>query len=81
MRRAFVVHLRRVAVDLGPDVEAPTAREGERKDLAIPEKMLRRMLGVSGDGLHDRLMEFTRAVSGASFFAPPLRLLRSLGKG
>lgn len=51
------------------------------KDLAIPERMLRRMLGVSGDGLHDRLLEFTRAVSGASFFAPPLRLLRSLGKG
>jgi putative iron-dependent peroxidase len=49
------------------------------KDLAIPEKMLRRMLGVSGDGLHDRLLEFTRAVSGATFFAPSLRLLRSLG--
>jgi putative iron-dependent peroxidase len=39
------------------------------------------MMGVSGDGLHDRLLEFTRAVSGASFFAPSLRLLRSLGKG
>jgi putative iron-dependent peroxidase len=49
------------------------------KDLAIPEKMLRRMLGVAGDGQHDRLMEFTRAVSGATFFAPSLRLLRSLG--
>jgi putative iron-dependent peroxidase len=51
------------------------------KDLAIPEKMLRRMLGAAGAGPHDRLLEFTRAVSGATFFAPPLRLLRSLGAG
>lgn len=51
------------------------------KDLAIPEKMLRRMLGVSGDGFHDRLMEFTRAVSGANFFAPSLAGLRKLGAG
>jgi putative iron-dependent peroxidase len=50
------------------------------RDLAIPMRMLRRMLGASGDGLHDRLMEFTRAVTGASFFAPSLRVLRSLGE-
>jgi putative iron-dependent peroxidase len=49
------------------------------RDLAIPEKMLARMIGSSGDGLHDRLLEFTRAVSGATFFAPSLRLLRALG--
>jgi putative iron-dependent peroxidase len=49
------------------------------KDLTRPEKMLRRMVGTAGDGLHDRLLEFTRAVSGANFFAPSLRLLRSLG--
>lgn len=47
-------------------------------DLAIPERMLARIYGTSGDGLHDRLMEFTRAVSGANFFAPSLRVLRSL---
>jgi putative iron-dependent peroxidase len=49
------------------------------RDLAIPERMLRRMMGVSGDGLRDRLMEFSRAVSGATFFAPSLRGLRALG--
>ena len=49
------------------------------RDLAIPEKMLRRMMGAADDGLHDRLMEFTRAVSGATFFAPSLAALRSLG--
>jgi putative iron-dependent peroxidase len=48
------------------------------RDLAIPEKMLSRMIGTAGDGLHDRLMEFTTAVSGATFFAPSLRALCSL---
>jgi putative iron-dependent peroxidase len=48
------------------------------RDLAIPERMLARMMGMSGDGLHDRLMEFSRAVSGATFFAPSLRVLRAL---
>jgi putative iron-dependent peroxidase len=48
------------------------------RDLAIPQRMLARMLGASGDGLHDRLMEFSRAVSGAHFFAPSLRTLRGL---
>ena len=49
------------------------------RDLAIPEKMLSRMMGTAGDGLHDRLMEFSRAVSGATFFAPSMRILRSIG--
>ena len=35
------------------------------RTLDIPEKMLARMIGASGDGLHDRLMEFSRAVTGA----------------
>jgi len=45
----------------------------------IPEQMLARMMGVSGDGLKDRLMEFSRAVSGAHFFAPSLPMLAALG--
>jgi putative iron-dependent peroxidase len=48
------------------------------RDLSIPETMLARMLGSSGDGLHDRLMEFSQAVSGAHFFAPSLRTLAAL---
>jgi putative iron-dependent peroxidase len=40
--------------------------------------MLRRMLGANGDGHHDHLMGYTRAVSGAHFFAPSQRTLRSL---
>lgn len=38
-------------------------------------KMLRRMFGVSGDGLHDHLTDFTTPVSGAHYFAPSLDAL------
>lgn len=51
------------------------------RDLGIPLKMLRRMLGLTGDGHEDRLMDFTRAVSGATFFAPSLALLRRIASG
>lgn len=34
------------------------------------EAILKNMYGVSGDGLHDHLLHFTRAVSGAYWFAP-----------
>ena len=50
------------------------------RDLRIPDLMLSRMMGSAGDGLHDRLMEFSRAVSGANFFAPSLSTLRALGR-
>ena len=50
------------------------------RNLDIPDTMLRRMLGASGDGLHDHLMDYTRAVSGATFFAPSLKSLKSLGR-
>jgi putative iron-dependent peroxidase len=48
------------------------------RTLDIPEQMLARMMGTSGDGLYDRLMDFSRAVSGAYFFAPSLPKLREL---
>lgn len=51
------------------------------KNLEIPEKMLGRIMGTSGDGLHDHLMDYTRAVSGAAFFAPSLTMLKLLGAG
>jgi deferrochelatase/peroxidase EfeB len=49
------------------------------KTLDTPEKMLSRMMGTTGDGLHDHLMDYTQAVSGATFFAPSLEVLKSLG--
>lgn len=36
--------------------------------------MLRRMFGAAEDGCRDRLTDFTRPVSGAFYFAPPLDL-------
>lgn len=49
-------------------------------DLDIIEKMLARMYGQAGDGLHDRLMDYTAPVSGAMFFTPPLETLKKLAR-
>jgi putative iron-dependent peroxidase len=49
------------------------------RDTARFRGMLQRMMGASGDGLHDRLMEYTRPVSGAFFFVPSLTGLKALG--
>jgi putative iron-dependent peroxidase len=38
-------------------------------------KMLQRMFGLAGDGLHDHLIDYTRPVSGALYFAPSLDAL------
>ncbi len=40
--------------------------------------MLARMFGTDGDGSHDRLTDFSRPVSGAYYYAPPLNLLAEL---
>jgi putative iron-dependent peroxidase len=39
------------------------------------DKMLHRMFGASGDGLHDRLTDFTRTVSGSAYFVPSVESL------
>ena len=48
------------------------------KSLDVFDAMLARMMGTTGDGLHDRLMEFSRAVTGATFFVPSIETLSSL---
>ncbi len=48
------------------------------KDNTILEKMLAEMFGTSGDGLHDHLMNYTTAKSGAYFFAPSVEMLEGL---
>lgn len=48
------------------------------REQRIFELMLERMFGLSEDGLHDRLMEFTQAASSGYFYAPTLEQLRSL---
>jgi porphyrinogen peroxidase len=42
------------------------------------DRMLDRMFGLHEDGLHDRLIEFSRPVSAAYYYAPPLNLLSDL---
>lgn len=41
--------------------------------------MLARMYGTSGDGVYDRLLDFSRAVTGSYYFAPGIDDLASLG--
>lgn len=41
------------------------------------DKMLERMIVPDADGPHDHLMDYTTAVTGASFFAPSLEFLKS----
>jgi putative iron-dependent peroxidase len=47
-------------------------------DPARFDRMLARMFGTSGDGIRDRLTDFSRPVSGASYFAPSLNALNDL---
>jgi len=42
------------------------------------DTMLGRMFGTDGDGLRDHLTNFSRPVSGAYYYAPPLNLLADL---
>jgi putative iron-dependent peroxidase len=50
-------------------------------DRARFSRMLGRMFGSDGDGLHDHLTDFSTPVSGAFYFAPALSLLADLGEG
>lgn len=47
-------------------------------DLDKIAAMLDRMYGVSGDGVHDRLMDFTHTASGSYYFAPSVDALHDL---
>jgi hypothetical protein len=42
--------------------------------------MLKQMMGLCGDSLHDHLLEYAQAVSGAALFALSLEMLKSSGK-
>jgi putative iron-dependent peroxidase len=50
-------------------------------DVSRFDKMLARMFGTTGDGLHDHLTDFTTPVTGSYYFAPPLEALAALGEG
>jgi putative iron-dependent peroxidase len=50
------------------------------RELSRFDVMLARMFGAAGDGLYDRLTDFSRPVSGAYYFAPSLTLLSELAE-
>jgi putative iron-dependent peroxidase len=48
------------------------------RDLSVTEEMLERMFVADADGVYDRLVDFSRPVTGAHFFAPSLEVLEAL---
>jgi len=48
------------------------------RDPQIFRKMLERMVKRDGEGHYDRLLDFTRPVTGAAFFTPSVEMLQSL---
>ncbi|KAJ0385104.1 hypothetical protein COL922a_007042 [Colletotrichum nupharicola] len=51
---------------------------GYSKKLWVTEKMLERMFIGNPPGLHDRILDFSKAVTGSTFFVPSARVLESL---
>lgn len=52
---------------------------GYARRLAVIEKMLERMFVGDPPGLHDRILDFSTAVTGTTFFAPSAEVLAGLG--
>ena len=46
-------------------------------DVARFLTLLRSMFGLTGDGLHDRMLRFTRPITGSFYYAPPVATLKS----
>ncbi|KAJ0349278.1 hypothetical protein COL154_013616 [Colletotrichum chrysophilum] len=60
-------------------VEFGTYFIGYSKKLWVTEKMLERMFIGNPPGLHDRILDFSKAVTGSTFFVPSAKVLESLG--
>ena len=45
------------------------------------DRMLARMFGTDADGIHDRITDFSRPVTGSFYFAPSLTTLAELAEG
>jgi len=63
----------------GSSTEAGTYFISYARDLSVTEEMLERMFVADAAGVYDRLLDFSRAVTGAHFFAPSLAVLEALG--
>ena len=62
----------------GTSTEAGTFFIAYARDLSVTEEMLQRMFVADAAGVYDRLLDFSRAVTGANFFAPSLEVLEAL---
>ncbi|CAN5252944.1 Dyp-type peroxidase [soil metagenome] len=51
---------------------------GYAGDLSVIERMLQRMFVGEPAGAHDRILDFSRAVTGSAYFVPSMTLLESL---
>jgi putative iron-dependent peroxidase len=63
----------------GTSTEAGTFFISYARDLSVTEEMLERMFVADAAGVYDRLLDFSRAVTGGNFFAPSLDVLEALG--
>ncbi len=52
---------------------------GYSKQLWVIEKMLERMFVGSPAGLHDRILDYSKPLTGTTFFIPPASVLEDLG--
>jgi putative iron-dependent peroxidase len=52
---------------------------GYARDLSVIERMIHNMFAGDPPGEYDRILDFSTAVTGTTFFVPPLGLLESLG--
>ena len=62
----------------GSTAESGTYFIGYARDLSVTEEMLQRMFVADADGVYDRLVDFSRPVTGTNFFAPSLEVLEAL---
>jgi putative iron-dependent peroxidase len=62
----------------GSTAESGTYFIGYARDLSVTEDMLQRMFIADAEGIYDRLLDFSRPVTGTNFFAPSLEALEAL---
>jgi putative iron-dependent peroxidase len=71
----------RRSVPYGTALEAGLYFLAFTDDLSKIDRMLANMYGASGDGAHDRIVEFSHTVSGAYYFAPSAEALVRILEG
>jgi putative iron-dependent peroxidase len=62
----------------GTSTESGTFFIAYARDLSVTEEMLERMFVADAAGVYDRLLDFSRPVTGVNFFAPSLEVLEAL---